>query len=41
MEARKTGEERRRQILDTMLRMAGEQGPDAVTTKALAARIGV
>ncbi|RDD60939.1 TetR/AcrR family transcriptional regulator, partial [Ferruginivarius sediminum] len=36
-----TGEERRRQILDTMLRMAGEQGPDAVTTKALAARIGV
>ncbi|RDD60442.1 TetR family transcriptional regulator [Ferruginivarius sediminum] len=24
-----------------MLRMAGEQGPDAVTTKALAARIGV
>lgn len=41
METRKTGKERRRQILDAMLRMAGEKGPDAVTTKALAARIGV
>jgi AcrR family transcriptional regulator len=41
MDSRRTGEERRRQILDTMLRMAGEKGPDAVTTKALAKRIGV
>lgn len=41
MDTRKTGQERRRQILDTMLRMAGEEGPDAVTTKALAERVGV
>lgn len=41
MEPRRTGEERRRQILEAMLRMAGEEGPEAVTIKALAARVGV
>lgn len=40
MDTRRKGQERRQQILDTMLRMAGEDGPDAVTTKALAERIG-
>jgi len=39
--SRRPGEERRRQILDALLGIAGDVGPDAVTTKALAARIGV
>ena len=38
---RKTGDERRREILETMLAMAGEEGADRVTTRALAARVGV
>jgi len=38
---RKKGGERRRDILETMLAMAGERGVDRVTTKALAEQVGV
>lgn len=41
MTSRKPGKQRRREILETMLRMAGEFGPDRVTTKTLAEHVGV
>lgn len=41
MTQRKTGDERRREILAAMLAMAGEEGADRVTTRALARRVGI
>ena len=38
---RKTGAERRQEILAAMLAMAGEEGAEQVTTRALAARLGL
>lgn len=38
---RKTGAERRQEILAAMLTMAGEEGTERVTTRALALRLGI
>ena len=38
---RHTGEERRQEIVAAVLALAREQGPDAITTQAIADRIGV
>lgn len=37
----KTGDDRRGEIIDTMLAMAAEEGADRVTTRGLARRLGV
>lgn len=41
MNERKSGAERRREILETMLTMAGLDGADRVTTKELAKQVGI
>ena len=38
---RLSADERRREIVEAALQLAGERGPDAVTTQAIAERIGV